>query len=274
MDTSLLIKIDVVLTLCSLLGGLYILFQKSISLWRFRKLHDESKQVFRNIKGQLSNLLSGAKNPVEAEDEKDTQEKIEVTPDDHVTVQKLLRRVEVLLANNDLENSEKLLVSALGYNPEDEDTKVLLAFVYMKRRKYSKAESIYLDLIENNSNDPTVFGNLGKVLEAQDEMETAEKAYIEAIKRDPHNAARFVQLGRLYMKMDRFSEAVAALEEAVRLDTRNTEYLFLLARGYELIASFALSGEVYLRILDIEPYNEKAKVMVLEFREKGYMRDE
>jgi len=271
MDIGLLVKIDVVLGGLSLLCFLQAVLGETASLWRFKRMKEDSKHILREIKGELTKLLAKKEMPMVEEEDDDEDIRPEVTPDDHVTVQKILRKVELLLKSSDFENAEKLLVSALGYNPDDEDTKILLAFVYMKRRKFGKAESLYLDLVENKSEDPSVFSNLGKVLEAQEKHETAEKAFIEALKRDMYEPGRHAQLAKLYMKMERIDDAVRSFEEAVRLDTRNVDFLFHLARSYELLGKFMLSGDVYNRILDIEPYNEKAKVSVLDLKEKGYI---
>ena len=227
--------------------------------------------MFRSVKSQILTILEQTQVTSEELKEEEEEEYI-VTPDDHVEIQKILRKVEMLLANNDFENGEKLLVEALAFNPDDEDVNILLAFVYMKRKKYTKAESIYLHLVEQEVQDPSVYANLGKVLEAQENLDGAVLAYREAIKRDPHNSVRYAQLGHLLTRMQHTGEAIEAYEQAVRFDTRNTAYMFILGENYLETGAFSLAVKVFERILEIEPYNEKAKLQYLDLKDKGYIK--
>lgn len=270
MGIGILVKLDVILALLSFLGILGVGGQKMLEIWKYKRLREDSRHIFREFKSKILTLLE-RKETVEAEMEDESTDQRTITPDDHVEIQKILRRVEMLLSTNDFENAEKLLVEALAFDPDDEEVNSLLAFVYMKRKKYTKAESIYVHLVELDVQDPSIYGNLAKVLEAQENYDQAARAYKEAIKRDPHNAARYYQLGLLLLRIESIGEAIEALENAVRFDTRNTKYLFALGESYLETDANSLAAKVFERILDIEPYNEKAKVHYLNLKEKGYL---
>lgn len=269
MGTGLLVKLDLFLLFFSFVGILSMSFLKSKEHIKFKNLQRESRDVFRGFKSKIMTLLERTEKVEETSLEE--EEEIKVTPDDHVEIQKILRKVEMLLSGNDYEQAEKLLVEALAFNPNDEDVNTLLGFVYMKRKKYTKAESIYIHLVEMKVQDPSIYANLGKVLEAQENYDPAVKSFKEAIKRDPHNSARYAQLGALLWKMKNIGEAIDAYEQAVRFDTRNTLYLFALGELYLSTDAHSLATKVFERILDIEPYNEKAKIHYLDLKEKGYV---
>lgn len=270
MGISILVKLDIIIALLSFFGILGVGGQKLHEIWKFKRLREDSKHIFREFKSKILTLLERKEN-IEVNMENDNVEQRVITPDDHVEIQKILRKVEMLLSTNDFENAEKLLVEALAFDADDEEVNSLLAFVYMKRKKYTKAESIYIHLVELNVQDPSVYGNLAKVLEAQENYDQAARAYKEAIKRDPHNAARYYQFGLLLLQIESRGEAIEAFENAVRFDTRNTKYLFALGESYLATDTNSLAAKVFERILDIEPYNEKAKVHYLNLKEKGYL---
>lgn len=270
MGIGILVKLDVLLSFFSFFGMVGVGAWKIKEVWKFRKLREDSRHIFREFKSKILTLLERKETVAVLETTEYTEQHV-VTPDDHVEIQKILRKVEMLLSGNDFENAEKLLVEALAFDPDDEEVNSLLAFVYMKRKKYTKAENIYIHLVEMKVQDPSVYGNLAKVLEAQGNYDQAIKAYREAIKRDPHNAARYYQLGLLLLEMNSTGEAIDAFEHSVRFDTRNTKYLFALGEGYLDTDANSLAVKVFARILDIEPYNEKAKVQYLNLKEKGYL---
>lgn len=267
---GILIKLDLLFFFSSSISILVIAALSLREKWKFRRLQEDAKFLFRGVKSQIMTILERTEPILEVE-EGDVEVQ-EVTPDDHVEIQKILRKVEMFLSSNDFESAEKLLVEALAFNANDEDVNTLLAFVYMKRKKYTKAESIYIHLAEMNVQDPSIYSNLGKVLEAQDNFEQAVLAYKEAIKRDPHNSARYAQIGNLHMRMQHTLEAIESYEQAVRFDTRNCTYLFALGENYLKSDGGSLAAKVYERILEIEPYNEKAKLHYLDLKEKGYIK--
>lgn len=270
MGIGILVKLDIILAFFSFLGILSVGGWKLKEIWKFKQLREDSRHIFREFKSKILTLLERKEAVIEDEEDDHTEQYV-VTPDDHVEIQKILRKVEMLLSGNDFENAEKMLVEALAFDPDDEEVNSLLAFVYMKRKKYTKAESIYIHLVEMKVQDPSIYGNLAKVLEAQENYDQAVRAYKESIKRDPHNAARYYQLGSLLLQMGSTGEAIEAFENAVRFDTRNTKYLFALGEGYLQTDANSLGAKVFERILDIEPYNEKAKIHYLSLKEKGYL---
>lgn len=269
---SILVKVGVLLNVSSLLVIMGTVVYKIRSVWKFSLLRNDSMQVFRQVKSRINEVMAlSDEKPKEITATAVQHTKSKVSPQDNVEIQKILRKVEKLLTESDFEASEKLLVEALGFNPDDEDVTTLLAFIYYKRNKLTKAENLYVSLIERGTNEPGVYGNLAKVMEEQGKLGLAIAAAKEAAKKDSRTAGRYAQLGQLYIKNAEIEHAVSSYEEAMKYATKNTEYMFALSDLYKRTEQYAKADEVLGKILAMEPYNEDAKVKQLDLRDKGYL---
>lgn len=255
----------------SLLGLFVSYFLVRKEKGRLKQMQKSAVDIIQYVQTQVSAILQ-----LTPEDEQEEQatpvlqrEEVRVTPDDHVMVQQLLRKAEKVLDDEDYEEVEKILIEALAYNAEDEDVNTMLAYVYRKQGKYSKAENIYIHLIEEGNQDAAIFSNLGKVLEEQDRLEMAVKSYQEALKRDPHSDARYATLAQALLKQGKVRESIDMLEQALRFDSRNTEYMFGLAEAYMRVDAVMQATKYLDMILNNEPYNEKAKSMLIAIKEQG-----
>lgn len=260
------------MNLSSLLVILGTVLYKFRSIWKFSLLKNDSTQVFRQIKNRINEVLSIQNEKSEETFETHTPAaKAHLSPEDSVEIQKILRKVEKLLTENDFETSEKLLVEALGFDPDDEDVTTLLAFIYYKRNKLTKAENLYVSLIEKGTKEPGVYGNLSKVMEEQGKLDLAIAAAKEAVKRDAYTSARYAQLGHLYIKNSEIDHAISSYEEAIKFSSKKKEYLFTLADLYDKAGKHTQSVHMLERVLEIDPYNEDAKVKMLNLKDKGYV---
>lgn len=257
-----------VLALGGILSALGLMYREKEKI---RSLQKNALEVIGYVQSRVQELMRMT--PVsEVEEEKlPVREEVVVTPDDHVKVQQILRKAEKALDEGDLEEVERLCIEALALNPDDEDVNTTLAYVYRKQEKMSKAESIYVHLIEGGSQDPAIFSGLGRVLEEQGRMEMALRAYQEALRRDQHNAARHATLAELYKKEGATREAIDAYEQALRYDSKNIAYMFALVEAYLQVDALMMATKYLDAILFNEPYNEKAKGMLLAIKEQGKM---
>lgn len=236
---------------------------------KIRSLQKNAMDIIGYVHGRVQDVLRMTETAEVEEEKISTREEVIVTPDDHVKVQQLLRKAEKALDEEDFEEVERICIEALALNPDDEDVNTTLAYVYRKQDKLSKAESIYVHLIEEGNQDPAIFSGLGRVLEDQNRTEMALRAYSEALKRDPHNAARHATLAQMYGKTGATREAIEAYEQALRYDSKNTEYMFALVEAYMQVDALMMATKYLDAILYNEPYNEKAKAMLLGIKEQG-----
>ncbi len=254
MDVAVSVKLLVLTMGVSFIGVLGSILYKVSLFFQFKRMDRESRQLFSMVKAKINHILQ------HGEDKTVKEEKsLALSKDDARKVKVLLQDVDAMIREDRLDDAERHLVEALGIHPDSEDANSLLAFIYMKQEKFSKAESLYLHLVELGSQDPAVFANLGKVLEEQENYVTAVEAYREAIVKDPHAAKRYVSLAEVYKKMEKSDVAVPLLEEAVRLDSESLTTLYALAEAYEKVGDESKLIESLKVILQKVPEEERAK---------------
>lgn len=177
-------------------------------------------------------------------------------------VRSLVRLAEKALAQNKIEEAERLFIQALTVQPGAFDVQAQLAKLYLTSNRESKAEAMYKDLTQFQP-DVSYFANLGLAFYRQEKYVDACHAYQEALNRDPQNPDRSAALGRACIAAHRFAEAAPLLEKACVRLSRDTQLLHLLAECYLQIGQPAKAEEAYRRINKLEPYDEEVKAKLL-----------
>lgn len=269
MDTILIIKISTLFGVVSAFSSVVFGLWSILRVRYARRVKKETVGIFNNIKKNIFKVVSDVSESVQ---ESQVQEiKVVVTPQDNVEIQKILREVELAMGDQEYEEAERLLIEALSYNPNDEDVNGLLGFIYLKRKKYAKAENIFVHMIERGVKDPAVYGNLAKVLAAEEKLDLAILSAREAQILDSKTPARYVYLAELYVAQGMKSEAVEAYEDALRIGGRNIDIFKALSPLFLEMLRYTDAYKVNKEILEIEPYNEEAKLLLLDLDEKGYL---
>jgi Flp pilus assembly protein TadD len=173
-------------------------------------------------------------------------------------VRSLVRSAEKALAQEKVEEAERLFIQALTVSPQAHDVQAELAKLYLTSGRESKAEALYKELLQHRD-DVSFFGNLGLAYYRQGKFVDACFAYQEALNRDPQTPTRSATLGRACIAAKRFAEAAALLEKATARLTRDTELLHLLAECYLQLGHTDKAEEAYRRINKLEPYDEAVK---------------
>ena len=89
-------------------------------------------------------------------------------------------------------------------------------------------------------------------------LKLAESAYLQAIKLDNRYTKALYGLGVLYIwELDKSEEAIPYLERFLQVQTRDTNAMFVLARAYYMNYEFEKAGELYDRIIKLNPNAEK-----------------
>jgi len=265
MDSSLSVKLLVLLMGVSTLGVLGSSFYKLMIYRQFKRLEKESSQVFSAIKHKMTKLLSGGVKEENLQEKEQLKKAPTVSKDDMKKIHALLDGIDEKIANGDYKDAERHLVEALGVDPNNEDVNSLLAFVFLKQGRFNKAESIYTHMIEQGTEDAGVYANLGRVLEEQGELETASYAYKEAIMKEPKEPKRYMQLAETYVRMDRHDQAIPLYEEVVRL-TNSNDVRMVLAGIFEFMKEKDRQVIILKEILELDPKYEDAKRKLAELR--------
>lgn len=173
-------------------------------------------------------------------------------------VRSLVRMAEKALAQDKMEEGERLFIQALTVQPQAVDVQAQLAKLYLTTDRENKAEAMYKELLQY-SDDVSFHANLGLAYYKQGKYIEACQAYQEALNRDPQTPERSSALGRACIAAHRFEEAAPLLEKASARMARNTELLHLLAECYLQLGHADKAEAAYRRINKMEPYNEEVK---------------
>ncbi len=183
-------------------------------------------------------------------------------------VRSLLRTAEKAIAQNKIEEAERLLIQALTIHPHAHDVRAQLAKLYLTTQRESKAEAMYKELLQH-CDDVSFHANLGLSYYRQGKYVDACYAYQEALNRDAKNPERSSALGRACIAAQRFEEAAPLLEKACAFLSRDTQLLHMLAECYLQLSNREKAEETYRRINRLEPYNEDVKTKLHAISEKA-----
>lgn len=180
-------------------------------------------------------------------------------------VRQLVRSAEKALAQDKIEDAEKILIQALTIQPHAHDVRAQLAKLYLTSNRESKAEAMYRELLQYRD-DVSFHANLGLAYYRQTKYVEACFAYQEALNREPKNPERSAALGRACIAAHRFEEAAPLLEKALAFLSRDIDLLHLLAECYMQLNWVDKAEETYRRINRLEPYDEEVKAKLSSIR--------
>lgn len=177
-------------------------------------------------------------------------------------VRSLIRQAEKAMAQEKIEEAERLFIQALTVQPHAYDVQAMLAKLYLTTGRENKAEAMYRELLQHRD-DVSFHSNLGLSYYRQGKYVEACHAYQESLNRDPQTPERSAALGRACIAAQRFEEAAPLLEKATQRLSRSTDLLRLLADCYLQLGNTEKAEETYRRINKIEPYDEEVKAKLL-----------
>lgn len=203
-------------------------------------------------------------------EEENIEKKIKKEEINFNQINSFIKRAETLMAKDQFEESEKLLIQVLSLDENNFIANSLLALLYLKNHSDSKAEVIYRKLLEMKPKDPALYTNLGLAFYNQAKYNEALESYSFAVKLDPEKPARHVNVGQVYFVVKSLDKAIEHFKEAVKLVPRNVEYLFMLADTYREKGELKNAKTTYNKILHQEPYNNEAQEEVRRLTAMGY----
>lgn len=94
---------------------------------------------------------------------------------------------------------------------------------YFSERQFGRAETNYLQVLERDSNNVVVLGNLAAIEVEEGKLDEAETHLKSALALNPDDAFNLSRLGYLKFQQDKYDEALDALGRAAKLDPQNPE---------------------------------------------------
>jgi Flp pilus assembly protein TadD len=105
--------------------------------------------------------------------------------------------------------------------------------------------------------------------DARGDLNASLEASRRAARLAPRNWKYRYNLGTVFLKMGKTEEAVGSLEKARSMAPDRSEVLMNLGAAYFTEGSFRKAEEVYLRVLSIDPKNERAAGNLKLVRERA-----
>lgn len=170
-----------------------------------------------------------------------------------------MRQAEMAIARKQFSEAKKYLIQAMSVADDERAVALKLANVYLESGDMKRAEALYRKLLEEDTENPEIYENLGRILLKRKAYKEAIQAYVRAVELDDKDDQKFLALGKLYHLMMRYSVAAECFKRAAELRPREVNYLFLLADACAADDDYENALFTYERILTIEPYNERAK---------------
>ncbi len=126
-------------------------------------------------------------------------------------------------AVNNMYIAENNLKKVVEKDPDDVETKIVLAEVFTKGRAYSSAISTYEDILKIN----------------------------------PESADIYLKMGTVYIDMRKWKEAIPALEKAIEMNPENADAYYNIGRAYEELENYEKAAENYKKFIDSNPQDLK-----------------
>lgn len=232
--------------ICLFVGGRILLRQRGV-----RRFVRSVRQRLQSVEERGAQLLEETVLERPAKDPRTSAIELQ-------QVRTLVRNAEKAIAQEKVEEAERLFIQALTIQPHATDVGAQLAKLYLTSGREAKAEAMYRELLQQRD-DVSFHANLGLAYYRQEKYVDACFAYQEALNRDPKSPERSEALGRACIAAGRYAEAIPLLEKASLFLTRDTQLLHRLAECYLQISDTEKAEETYRRINKLEPYDESVK---------------
>jgi tetratricopeptide (TPR) repeat protein len=171
------------------------------------------------------------------------------------TVSQTLGTICYQLYNNPT-GALEYLQHSLHYNPENQDTLVMLADLYFETGQMEMAISAYKTILQIDPENADCYSNIGYILWQMDRNDAAIDAYMTAIYYDKANHIAHNNLGVIYLDEDSNpTKAVPLFKKALDLKPDYTLACFNLGRALESLGNTLEAAEKYSTALELNQLN-------------------
>ncbi|MCX6807611.1 MAG: tetratricopeptide repeat protein [Patescibacteria group bacterium] len=174
-------------------------------------------------------------------------------------INRILRRVEILMARDNFDEAERLLIEIVADDENNKKAYGFLAEIHLRRQLPAKAKLLAEKALELDQNNAMAHHVLGQIYFAEGNMDLALQAYKQLAEIDPKRATNHFILARLLNETGDHDAAKISLEKALSLSPRNREIILAMA---DHLHSYAPSLE-YIQFLQkvaaFMPYDEEIR---------------
>lgn len=136
------------------------------------------------------------------------------------------------------------LQTAIKLNPTHQGATLLLADIYMEKKRYNDAVPYYIKVIEASGNSP-----------------------MHGISRELEGA--YYQLGNAYIHLGKTADAIKAFESALNIDASDADAWYLLATGFQAMGQYDKAIEAFKESVRFVPNFKEAYQGLAECYDKS-----
>lgn len=193
------------------------------------------------------------------ETESKINSKVKISEKDKQKIVEILKRVKINSSKWYYDTSRNLIVEWLSIDKYNRELNLELASIYEKEHNFINAEYIYKDLLEFLKVDYEVMKKLWYIYAMQNKLEESLSIYEKIHNKKMADDDVIDLLWELTYNMKNYKKALKYINLFLVSKPRNVDKLFMKAKSLRELWKREESRLVYKRILDLQPYNTKAK---------------
>ncbi|MCS7191723.1 MAG: tetratricopeptide repeat protein [Armatimonadetes bacterium] len=130
----------------------------------------------------------------------------------------MLKQGKMKIADENLQEAEKILQDYIAQNPRDSNAKLELARLLSDRKRYDDALKIVREVISAEPKTEEAYILLGFIAFQLVRLDDSEQAYMQALKLNPRSADAMVGLGAVAFYRNRLEDAEAWFKRALEIN--------------------------------------------------------
>lgn len=271
MENLLFIRIEIFVFIVSLIYICYYIWLKIYTVY-FNVKKIVKPEKIKKRKSALNKVNLKTKNL----NKKNTK-----TSDFHLTEKKkqkiheIIQRVKWNSSKWYFDTSKSMIVEWLSIDKNNKELNLQLAFIYEKEKNYSNAEYIYKDLLENHQGDYEIMKKLWYLLVNQNKLIESLLIYESLHVKKKTDSEVIEILADLTFSLESYKKSLKYTNLYLSSRPRDVNKLSMKAVCLDKINKIDESIEIYKRILELQPYNTKAKenLLIIEDKKRNMNED-
>lgn len=180
----------------------------------------------------------------------------------------IIKKVQINSTKWNFELAKNQIIEWLAIDKFHKQLNVELAIIYEKERKFSNAEYIYKDLLEVYESDTEIMKKLAFMYALQNKLSVSLKLYEDIHKKNKWDNDVIDMLCEIAYNMKKYKKTIKYTTLFLKSKPRDVDKMFMKAYALEMVDDMKWSIEIYKRILQLQPYNAKAKESIVELEWK------
>ncbi len=159
--------------------------------------------------------------------------------------------------NPDVDKAIEYYQKGLQLNPKNKKLLNLLSLAYLKKDETEKAVEALLK-ITALEDDKKVWFQIGKIYEANEDIEKAKEAFDKAIEIDENYFDAYKEMAEMLFASEEYEQAIPYLEKATKIQPDNEILQDKLAKCYHIAGKLDAAIKQYKSVINEKPNNLRA----------------